>query len=219
MNIYLLRVYSDRFTKSIEIRLIMNAKKEIKKLINEIIQLGAVLPGCVGKVYTVCGKKTCKCKDPVNPQKHGPYNLLSFTIAKKNSTKFIKDKDLAAVLLMQKKYKRLKAICQELPLAYLQLIKGEGVMTAVSFAEMLKQILDSETLSEQRLLYRINELEKTLSQWREKAIERTQANNTLKSRVKQLEKSRDSWKERARKAEKNRQTINLTTSKKSRKKK
>jgi translation initiation factor 2B subunit (eIF-2B alpha/beta/delta family) len=146
--------------------------------------------------------------------------LLSFTIAKKNSTKFIKDKDLDAVLLMQKKYKRLKEICQELPLAYLQLIKDEGVPGAVSFAKIMGQILDSEkTLSEQRLLYRISELEKNLSQWREKAIERTQANNTLKSRIKQLEKSRDSWKERAQKAEQVEQKASHAVPKKTQRKK
>lgn len=102
----------------------------------------------------------------------------------------------------------------------MQLIKDEGVTKTVSFVELLKQILDSEKMpSEQRGLYRINELEKNLSQWREKAIERTQLNNTLKSRVKQLEKSRDDWKKRAQKAEKDGQTMNLITSKKSRKKK
>ena len=101
----------------------MKTKKKIKSLIQEIISLNGILPGSVSKVYNVCGKKDCRCKDKKNPQKHGPYNLLSYTIAKKSSTKFIKDEDLNTVLEMQQNFRRLREIIQELSLAYIELVK------------------------------------------------------------------------------------------------
>ncbi len=176
----------------------MKPAKKVKELIEEVINLGAVLPGSVSKVYNVCGKKHCKCKDPESPEKHGPYNLLSFTIGKKSSSKFIKDKELNSVLSMQKSYQRLKRICQELPLAYLDLIKKEGVITANELADELRiEYCSDEFLSEKRLMHTIRELEKQVKTWHAKATERTHETNAQKARIKQLEKSRESWKNRA----------------------
>jgi len=176
----------------------MKPKNEIKKIIEEIITLGAVLPGSVSKIYNVCGKKNCKCKDPVSPKKHGPYNLLSFTIGRKSSTKFIKDEDLKNVKSMQKNYQRLKAICQELPLAYLELVKQEDSTSAKGFAEEVRnEFLTDGFISEKRLMHANKGLEKKVNSWRTKATERTHEINILKSQKRQFEKSRDEWKKRA----------------------
>lgn len=176
----------------------MKPAKKIKGLVEEVINLGAVLPGSVSKVYNVCGKKNCKCKDPESPKKHGPYNLLSFTIGKKSSTKFVKEKELKDILSMQKNYQRLKAICQELPLAYFELIKNEGVASVAELADELRiECCSDEFLSEKRLMHTIRELEKQVKAWHEKATERTHEINAQKARIKQLEKSRNNWKNRA----------------------
>ena len=176
----------------------MNAKRKIKSLLQEIISLEGILPGSVSKVYNVCGKKDCRCKDKKNPQKHGPYNLLSYTIAKKSSTKFIKDEDLNAVLEMQRNFRRLREIVQELGLAYMEFVKNEGVDEARQFASSLSIDFNTDnSLSEKRLLYKINELTKQMNSWRNKAKVKTSGINAMKARIKQLEKSRDDWKERA----------------------
>jgi len=39
--------------------------------------------------YNVCGKPGCHCKDAKNPQKHGPYNQLSFTRRGQGGTRFV----------------------------------------------------------------------------------------------------------------------------------
>lgn len=74
----------------------MNAK-EIKKLQGRIIrikkklsQLGDLRPGSLSKQYNVCGNPTCRCKDPVNPKKHGPYYQLSYTYLGKSRTEFVR---------------------------------------------------------------------------------------------------------------------------------
>lgn len=173
----------------------MDSKKKIRSLIQEVISLKGILPGSVSKVYNVCGKKDCRCKDKKTPQRHGPYNLLSYTIAKKSSTKFIKDNDLSSVLAMQKNFRRLKEIIQELSLAYMDLVKKDGVDKAQDFASALSIDFNTDNnLSEKRLLHKIDQLTIQVDSWRKKAKNKTLEMNAMKARIKQLEKSRDKWK-------------------------
>lgn len=88
-----------------------NSVKQVKKHLNA---LGPFLPGSLSKQWNVCSTPGCKCKDKHRPQKHGPYYQLSFSIAGKSSTMFIKKKDLAEVRKRIKRYKRYKELCQEL---------------------------------------------------------------------------------------------------------
>jgi hypothetical protein len=176
----------------------MNNKKKIKSLLREITSLEGVLPGSISKVYNVCGKKKCRCKDKRNPQKHGPYNLLSYTIAKKSSTKFIKDEDLSSTLDMQQNFRRLREIIQELSLTYMEFVKNEGVNEAREFASSISIDFNTDNcLSEKRLIHKTHELTKQVNSWREKAKNKTFDINAMKARIKQLEESRDYWKERA----------------------
>lgn len=175
----------------------MMPKKKIKKLMTEFNNLGPVLPGGISKIFNVCGKATCRCKDKDNPQKHGPYNLLSYTIARKSSSKFIKDHDLKQAQIMLSNYQRLKEICQELPVAYMELFKEQGIDETIEFSRSLSSATAATNLSDKRLLHRINKLEKQLVQWSAKATERTSVINTQKARIAQLEKSRDHWKTQA----------------------
>jgi hypothetical protein len=71
--------------------------KQIKKLQGRIIrikkkmsQLGDFRPGALSKQYNVCGNPTCRCKDPNNPKKHGPYYQLSYTYRGKSRTEFVR---------------------------------------------------------------------------------------------------------------------------------
>jgi len=192
-------LYSDSQYKTNGIKeLRMSKKKEIRSLLQEIISLEGILPGSVSKVYNVCGKKKCRCKDKKSPQKHGPYNLLSYTIAKKSSTKFIKDEDLSSTLEMQQNFRRLREIIQELSLAYMEIVKKQGVNEAREFASSLSVDFNTDNcLSEKRLIHKAHELTKQVNSWREKAKKKTFDINGMKSRIKQLEESRDYWKERA----------------------
>lgn len=62
--------------------------ENIKKRINKI---GYLRSGSLSEQYNVCGSPGCKCK-ATPPQKHGPYNQLSFTKNGRSSTKFINRK-------------------------------------------------------------------------------------------------------------------------------
>ncbi len=47
-------------------------------------------PGSLSKQSNVCGKPNCRCKDPQNPQRHGPYYQLSWVHRGKSTTQFIR---------------------------------------------------------------------------------------------------------------------------------
>lgn len=40
--------------------------------------------------YNVCGNPNCRCKDPENPKKHGPYYQISYSHKGKSMTQFVK---------------------------------------------------------------------------------------------------------------------------------
>ena len=67
--------------------------------------LGDIRPGSLSMQYNVCGNANCRCKHPVNPIKHGPYNKLSYTWRGKNKTVFIKKNQLSDVKKQIKNYK------------------------------------------------------------------------------------------------------------------
>ncbi len=91
--------------------------KKIKTVKKKIDVLGPILPGSITKQWNVCGTKGCKCKDPDNPVKHGPYYQLSYTAAGKSSTIFIKKEELSEVKKRIKNYKKFKKLTKEFILA------------------------------------------------------------------------------------------------------
>ena len=121
-------------------------KSKIEELLNELVSLKGMIPGSISSQYNVCGKAYCKCKDPEDPVKHGPYSQLSYTVSGKDSTMFIKKDVLNDVNRMRDNYKRFKEICFQLPGLYIDLFKSEGfnakppdIHNAVKSAVITKQ--------------------------------------------------------------------------------
>jgi hypothetical protein len=67
----------------------MNIEMQINAVKRKIVEMGNVRPGSISQQYNVCGKKECRCKDKKNPQKHGPYYILSYRFEGKNRTEYI----------------------------------------------------------------------------------------------------------------------------------
>jgi hypothetical protein len=95
----------------------MKTKKPIEKRIaaikQDLLALGDMHPGSLSKQYGVCGKKNCRCKDPEKPQKHGPYNQLSYVHKGKSSSRFIKPEMLSEMQIQVDNYKKFKALTTE----------------------------------------------------------------------------------------------------------
>jgi len=84
----------------------------------ELLNKGPMLPGSIKKQWNVCGMPKCKCKDPEDPQKHGPYNQLSFTLAGKSTSMFVKDDELDYMTEVTDRYRQFKALSLKLVQSY-----------------------------------------------------------------------------------------------------
>ena len=69
---------------------IQHLEQRIQQIKAALAALGEMRPGSLSKQYNVCGKPNCRCKDPQNPQRHGPYYQLSWVHQGKSTTQFIR---------------------------------------------------------------------------------------------------------------------------------
>ncbi len=83
-------------------------RQQIEQIGTELAALGPIHPGSLSEQYNVCGTPGCRCKDPDDPQKHGPYYQLSFTWRGKSSSRFVKQDRLEATRHKVANYKRLR---------------------------------------------------------------------------------------------------------------
>ena len=82
---------------------------KIRKVKQEIADLGELRPGNLSRQYNVCGNPDCRCK-ATPPQKHGPYYQISFTWHGKSKTQFVRKEDLPEVRKQLQNYKRLREL-------------------------------------------------------------------------------------------------------------
>jgi hypothetical protein len=101
-------------------------EKEVKRLKERLAGIGPMLPGSISEQWNVCGTPGCRCKDPDEPVRHGPYYQLSFTVGGKSSTMFIKREDLSEARRCLKRYQEFKALCSDLMGAYVALTRKSG---------------------------------------------------------------------------------------------
>ena len=95
----------------------------------EIEALGPVLPGSISKQWNVCGKPGCRCKEPKRPRRHGPYYQLSFTVAGRSSTLFLKPDELVAARQYLRRYRRFRELNAQLVAAYVAQARLGGVVS------------------------------------------------------------------------------------------
>jgi hypothetical protein len=88
-------------------------EKRIEIIKKKLAALGDMRPGSLSQQYNVCGNPTCRCKDPENPKKHGPYYQLSYTHTGRSTSEFVKKEDLAEVKKRIKNYQQFRALTGE----------------------------------------------------------------------------------------------------------
>jgi hypothetical protein len=81
--------------------------KQIQKIKKELMELGELRPGSLSQQYNVCGKASCRCKDPEKPRRHGPYYQVSYGRKGKSSSTFVRPEDVGAVTKQLANYKKL----------------------------------------------------------------------------------------------------------------
>ena len=97
----------------------MNAKQirelqgRITRIKKKLSQLGDLRPGALSRQYNVCGNPTCRCKDPTNPKKHGPYYQLSYSHQGRSTTEFVKTEAVEEVRQQLANYRTFKRLSKE----------------------------------------------------------------------------------------------------------
>ena len=87
-------------------------ERRIERVKKRLCALGDLRPGSLSEQYNVCGNPRCRCKeDP--PQKHGPYQQLSYVRAGKSTTRFIRKPDVPTVRRQLKNYELLRTLIDE----------------------------------------------------------------------------------------------------------
>ena len=92
---------------------IQQIEQRIQRIKAELAALGDMRPGSLSKQYNVCGKPGCRCKDPENPQRHGPYYQLSWVHAGKSTTQFIRRPFLPQVKAELATFKAFRQLTEE----------------------------------------------------------------------------------------------------------
>lgn len=88
-------------------------EKKIETIKTKLAALGDMRPGSLSKQYNVCGNPACRCKDPDNPKKHGPYYQLSYTHKGRSKSEFVKKENLPEVKKQLKNYQQFKKLTAE----------------------------------------------------------------------------------------------------------
>jgi len=103
-------------------------EQKIQRLKTQLVELGPLRPGSLSRQYNVCGKPGCRCKDPKQPRRHGPYYQLNWVHGGKKTSEFVRRENLKLVRTQLANYKRLRRLTDQwigtaLKLARLELKK------------------------------------------------------------------------------------------------
>ena len=86
---------------------------QIEAVKKQLAELGSMHPGSLSEQYNICGNPGCRCKDPKDPQRHGPYYQLSYTWRGKSSTRFVRQEGVAKMREKVSNYKRFRELVNE----------------------------------------------------------------------------------------------------------
>ena len=85
-------------------------EQEIEDIKRRLLELGPIHPGSVSSQYHACGTPSCRCHDPVNPRKHGPYNKLTYSHAGRSSCRFVRPECLEQLTRRLDNYKTFRKL-------------------------------------------------------------------------------------------------------------
>jgi len=92
---------------------IRNLQARIAQVKSQLQAQGPMRPGSLSRQYNVCGKPGCRCKDPKQPRRHGPYYQLNYVYRGKKTSKFIRREVLKQVRAELANYKRFRRLTEQ----------------------------------------------------------------------------------------------------------
>jgi hypothetical protein len=107
-----------------------NIQRQIAQIKEDLARLGPLHPGSLSRQYNVCGKPGCRCKDPKNPRRHGPYNKVSYVYRGQFSSIFVPREQAKTVRAELANYKRLRDLTEKWVGLSIRLAKEKRKRTA-----------------------------------------------------------------------------------------
>jgi len=114
-------------------------EKQIANIKNQLLNLGDMHPGSLTKQFNICGNPNCRCKDPDDPQKHGPYYNLSFVLKGKSTSRFIRSEYASEIKKQVANYKKFKSLIEDWKTAAAELAKLKIDMMKMQEKKSAKQ--------------------------------------------------------------------------------
>ena len=172
----------------------MNIETKISEFVRKVTE-GPFLPGGIREYTNICGKENCKCKDQVNPEYHGPYRHLSFSVSGKSSTLSIQENDLELAKEMTMRFADIKKLCNQIALEYVDITREHGAREAQKvtrnyFAKVKNQKGGGKTESG-----KFRDLKVSRDKWKQNAIERRNKIKEAKVKIRDLTASRFKWRD------------------------
>ena len=93
---------------------ILQLKRQIDALRRKLLGTGPLHPGSVSRQYQVCGNPGCRCMNPKNPQRHGPYCKLAYVYRGKPVCRFVRADCVTEVQKRLANYKTFREIIDRL---------------------------------------------------------------------------------------------------------
>ena len=88
-------------------------QQRINQLKAQLKEIGPMRPGSLSRQYNVCGKLGCRCKDPKNPRRHGPYYQLNYVYGGKKPSEFVRPQNLPQVRTQLANYRRFRRLTDQ----------------------------------------------------------------------------------------------------------
>ena len=108
---------------------IQNIERQIARIKEDLARLGSLHPGSLSRQYNVCGKPGCRCKDPKNPRRHGPYYKVSYVYRGRFSSRFVPRQQAKAVRTELANYRQLRDLIEKWVGLSLRLAKEKRRLT------------------------------------------------------------------------------------------
>jgi hypothetical protein len=92
---------------------IQSLENKIQEIKTRLSALGDMRPGSLSLQYNVCGKPGCRCKDPTQPKRHGPYHQLSYVHRGQSTSQFIRPELRATVRTQIATFKKFRKLTEQ----------------------------------------------------------------------------------------------------------
>jgi hypothetical protein len=172
----------------------MNIEIKINEFFRRVTE-GPFLPGGIREYTNICGKENCKCKDQVNPQYHGPYRHLSFSVSGKSSTLSIQGKDLELAKEMTTRFADIKKLCNQIALEYVDITREYGVEEAQKVTRNYFEKVKDQEGGGKTEFGKFRDLKVRRDKWKLNAIERRNKIKQAKVKIRDLTASRTKWRD------------------------